>query len=379
MSMLGSLAMGVAGGASAFASQAQGDIEKNQKLDIARQTAEIEAQMRMRLAEFTSDLGLRTEAKTVAQQNTPERLSLLQGAARSNAVAAGETARTVDTARLGDEALNAAGQAKAASDAKAANKTLVDLAMSNAGNKDYLKAKWDDLMKDPRINAAYTSAMASAGAAGTQAKLAAEQLTQLKNVGARAEEVRGLQEQLKAAGDDTSRSAIQQRITDLGFVGVDPSKFLSLAEKAQDNARDAVKLLLDPNLSSDPDNKARAQEMLRRANELATKAAAMGRIKMDPAPDAFAIPGAKGGAGGADPYAGKKDGDGKPKDANGKDGKPTAREPARYGLLSGPRVGYLEGLAKAGTINPAEKQELAELTASKSAAWFRGRASEATD
>ena len=256
MSMLGALAMGVAGGASAFAGQAQGDIEKNQKLDLAKQAAEIESQMRMRMADYTEKIRQSGRASDFTADNDQGNVAMRAATQDTMLRSAGKTAQAVDLERLANTELTAAGQAKTASDAKASNKSMVDLTTENAGNKAFQQAKWTDLMSDPRIKGAYISHIASAGASGEQAKLAGEHLKQLKAVGDRAIEIRGLQEQIKNAPDESTKEVARQKITDVGFVGKDPTRFLSLAEKAQDNARDAVKMLLDPMIANNPDSKA---------------------------------------------------------------------------------------------------------------------------
>ena len=56
---------------------------------------------------------------------------------------------------------------------------------------------------------------------------------------------------------------------------------------------------------------------------------------------------------------------------------PQDKQPATYGLMSGPRMKYLQSLKDKGQINPAEQAELDQLLQSRGGAWFRGRASEA--
>ena len=56
---------------------------------------------------------------------------------------------------------------------------------------------------------------------------------------------------------------------------------------------------------------------------------------------------------------------------------PQDKQPATYGLMSGPRMKYLQSLKDRGQINPAEQAELEQLLQSRGGAWFRGRASEA--
>ena len=101
MSMLGALAMGVAGGASAFAGQAQGDIEKNQKLDLAKQAAEIESQMRMRMADYTEKI--RQSGRTSDFNFDNNQGNVAQRAATQDTMlrSAGKTAQAVDLEQIG--------------------------------------------------------------------------------------------------------------------------------------------------------------------------------------------------------------------------------------------------------------------------------------
>lgn len=272
MSLMGSALGGALAGAGAGAAQiANSYIDAEIQEQKARALAEIQYANAVKLDQYNLSKP-RQDALTAAEVEREKKV----GAARNETTLAGEIAKA------GNVELNKARRANAQADAEAANDTTKKLTLANAGDPKFLKAQWDIAMADPRVKAAYTAAMASAGSSAASAKLAGLQYTQLVDVGAKATQVRALQGQLSKATDQTAREAIQQQITDLGFAGKDPAKFLSLAEKAQDNIAAAMKLLADPTASDEM--RAQAKTQIERATELSTKAAALGGVRLEGGP-----------------------------------------------------------------------------------------------
>lgn len=266
MSFGGMLAAGIAGGANQVVQQAAGDVEANRRLQLQQQMAQIEEQMRMRLMDRQESL----RQQGLVFESNPDG-PVAQGKLKiREAEGKQDVAKNVDQARslipVTQEAL------------KATEGTRQAITLEQAGNPEFLRAKWNVAMSDPQVKAAYDSAMASAAHSGAATSVLKEQYGQLVEVGNVATKVRGLQQQLQTTTDEDARSKIQQQISDLGFTGKDPTKFLSLAEKAQDNVAGALKVLMDP--AADQAAKDAARLQMERAVELSTKAAAAGGIKM---------------------------------------------------------------------------------------------------
>jgi len=282
----GMLAAGLSGLSNTLNQQATGDIDQKRRIDIARDTAAIEEQMRMRLAEHAdkinagaevrrSDQVFRDEQRAYDRDTSDGRVGKKREIVKGDAMAAGEAQRAVKIAEVGDKDFQAAKTTEVMTNAQRER----DLLKMAANDKDWLKANWTVAMADPKVKAAYTASMASAGASAAQARMIGEQYKQLVEVGARATQVRNLQTELANAPDDAAREAIQSKISSLGFQGKDPSKFLSLAERAQDNVRDALKILSDP--AATDEAKAAARTSMAKAQELSSKAAAAGGLKLD--------------------------------------------------------------------------------------------------
>ena len=262
MSGLGILATALAGGAGVIAKQAGDDVEAQRKSDLMRQQADIEEQMRMRLADFS------------------ERL-------RQQGVLADNTGPLAD-AKLAMKGREAEVTNKADVDKAGMLATLNDdITKRRAGDKAYLSSVAAIKLADPEVRAHLNQMAAAAGASAAQTRMLGEQLKQLQQVGAVAEQVRGLQSKLAGAKTDDERTTIQQQITDLGFSGKDTKGFMAIAEKAMNNGDAALKVLNDPTAS--PEAKQAAMGQLSRANEFADKAAAQAGLKL-------------GGAGGKSPY-----------------------------------------------------------------------------
>jgi len=276
MSFGGILATALAGGAGVIGKQAGDDIEAQRKADMLRQQAEIEEQMRMRLAEFNEGVRQR-------------------GALADVTGPLGEAKRAYRKGELSDAAdadiAKARGLIPVTQEAaRAAAKTATDLAKEQAGDKDYLKSINVLKLADPEVRARIAQANAAAGASAQSVRESAERLKQLQAVGEVATKVRGIQSQLAQSNDPATRQSLEQQITDLGFSGKDVKSFLSTAERAMTNGDTAMKVLLDP--TADEATKAAARTQLDRANEFAAKAAGLAGIKLDTAPGGKGAPAA---------------------------------------------------------------------------------------
>lgn len=253
MSGLGILAGALGGGAAAIGEQAKGDIAQQREMDMAKQKADIEEQMRMRLAEFSE--GLRQKG-VLADNTGPLADAKLDMKRRETAITnQGEVDKQGMLATLND-----------------------DITKRRAGDKAYLSSVAAIKLADPEVKAHLAQMAAAAGASAAQTRMLGEQLKQLQAVGSVAEQVRGLQQKLSSAKTEDERSTIQQQITDLGFNGKDTKGFLTIAERAMNNGDAALKVLNDPTAS--PEAKASALTQLNRANEFADKAAAQAGLKL---------------------------------------------------------------------------------------------------
>lgn len=280
MSLGGLLSTALAGGAGVIGKQAGDDIEQGRKADLMKQQADIEEQMRMRLAEFNAGVE-RTSAKNKMLDTRDFNASDdTIAAADKVALAAGKTARGVKLAELTDTGLNEAGRDKAAGDAKAKADADAGILKSQAADPAYLKSINVLKLADPEVRARIAASNASAGASAQSVKESAERLKQLQAVGEMSASVRGLQSKLAGAKTEEERNGLQQQITDLGFNGKDIKSFLSTAEKAMTNGDSAMKLLLDPTASEE--TKAIARTQLQKANNFADQAAALAGIKAKP-------------------------------------------------------------------------------------------------
>ena len=276
MSFGGILATALAGGAGVIGKQAGDDIEAQRKADLMRQQADIEEQMRMRLAEFSE--GVRQRG-ALADVTGP------LGAAKRE-FRKGELADAADA-----DISRARGMIPVTQEAALAGaQTATEVAKKQAADPAYLKSINVLKLADPEVRARVAQANAAAGASAQQVKESAERLKQLQAVGEVATKVRGIQDELSKTGDADRRQLLEQQITDLGFSGKDVKSFLSTAERAMTNGDTAMKVLLDPTASEE--TKATARKQLEAANQFAVKAAGLAGIKLDPTAAATDIPAA---------------------------------------------------------------------------------------
>lgn len=274
MSGWGVIAAGLAGGAGAVEQTSRGMIDQERRLQSAQVLSDIDEQKQLRIQEHLNQMGRANALDDATGIVGKARLEAAGNAARQGQKIALEG----DRAKAGDQALNEALRAKARGDAEAAHETANEMLLADASNPALRKAQWDAAMNDPRTKAAYNASMASAGASAASARFDALRYAQLKEVGGVASKVRLLQDKLSKTQDPTERDSIQQQISDLGFAGKDPGKFLSVAERAQDNVAAALRAMNDP--AATDESRAAAKKTMERAVELSTKAAAMAGIKM---------------------------------------------------------------------------------------------------
>ena len=248
----------------------------------------IDDQIATQRAQMMADLQMRSAKEMDAYNLSDERQGRLTAAeaARERTVGAArnETALTGRRAEATDAPLTQ-GLADRESIIAGARSKAEQAATVEAGkNPDYLRSK-----------AAITAAGEASGSRA-QAALARQQLSEIDRVAGRAADIRAAQTELSKETDPTKRDAIQQRVSDLQFSGKDPTKFLALAERAQDNAREAIKLMADPAAAEE------GKRQLAKANDLSRQAAKAAGLKLADDPDPFKVPGGKA-AGGADPFA----------------------------------------------------------------------------
>lgn len=176
MSARGMLAAALGGGFGALNQQATGDIEQKRKLDIAAETAAIEEQMRMRLAENTERLRLAGRSSDFAFDNDPTNVGARQATARSNTLAAGAASREAAVAATGDTAYQAA-QDTEASRAAARERAKTTEA---AADPIYMGAVKAIKLADPEVAARIAASRAQVAEAGARAGLLAQQTASAK-------------------------------------------------------------------------------------------------------------------------------------------------------------------------------------------------------
>ena len=279
MSGFGMLATALAGGAGVIGKQAGDDIEQGRKADLMRQEADIREQAEKRLIEFRSNSARTSRQQQLVDDRAFSSSDETIAASGKVAAAAGKVARSETLLTKTDTALRDADTANADADSEAAYRRQRNQSVLKANDKEALAAEKKLLLNDPRIEAAVQASYAAAGANAAQQKMVAEQLDQLKKVGARAEEVRQLQGTIAGTSDPVAKDALKQKLSDLGFTGKDPAKFLSLAEKAQDNVAAGLRVLANP--ESTPEAMDAARRQIDDARSLSKQAAALGGIKME--------------------------------------------------------------------------------------------------
>lgn len=176
MSGLGMLAAAIGGASNAIGQQAAGDIEQKRKLDIAAETAAIEEQMRLRLAENTERLRLAGRSSDFAFDNDAANVATRQGTAKSNTLAAGAATREAAVAASGDTAYQATLDAEA-SRAGARDRTKTTEA---AADPLYMGALTKIKLADPQVAAAIAASRAQVAEAGARMGMLGQQTESLK-------------------------------------------------------------------------------------------------------------------------------------------------------------------------------------------------------
>ena len=166
MSGLGILASALGGGASAIEQQAKGDIAQQREGDLATQKANIEEQMRMRLADYSEKI---RQQQVIADNTGPGAEARLGFLGRSGEVS---SKTEIDKARGLIPVTQAAAMASA--------KTADDITMSRAANPTLLAAGAKIELASPTVAAkiaemrsATTAHLAAAGASGAHSKMLA--------------------------------------------------------------------------------------------------------------------------------------------------------------------------------------------------------------
>jgi myosin heavy subunit len=335
---MGIIAGALSGLGGAVQNMAAGYIEDERKVDVAKQLADMQEQMAIRAE------GRRTAAdKDMALWKVTDK-GLLAGedaalAQRLKTTGAAQTAQAV-------EQTTALGKLQ------------------------------DERNNDPK-HLAGLSKVAAAQHIESQASMAQAALARLNLT--QAEEAARYQRQLadaRASGNEEEVQKIQQRITDLAFKGKDTAE----AYKTWNGAN--TKLLeLETKLSTaDAATATALKAEIENAKAIQARAAQDLGVKMpkpaapQPSEEYIKMLQRTGdvanfekrfGPGSAAPYLKK----GAPAA-----GAPAAPTQAKYGILSGPRLEYLQMLQAQGKASPTDLAELAQLEATKGDAWFRGRA-----
>lgn len=256
----GILAAGLAGGAKAVGDQLTTDIknQEDQRIWLERQNALEQAQIR------ALDYQDKKARERLLFETSPEQEG---GKAKLAMAAAAGKQQTDEDVR----------KATALKEAEIADTKRI--ANDPAAMAAYRAIK----LNDPLVAAQIAQSMAAAGASSAHTALLNENLTATKKLNAVADKVRILQDSLSKAGDDATRNAIQQQITDLGFTGKDVTKFLEAANRMQDNATNALKLASDPG-TSEPQRQKLLDEWSQ-ANNAARQLLVSGGVKIKEATD----------------------------------------------------------------------------------------------
>lgn len=256
MSFAGILATGLAGGASAMGAQLTKDIANQEEMRMFAEKKAIEEQAQLRLLDYQDK---QQRGRFLFERDT--------GPGGGGAAELGMLRKKGEQST--DEEVRKAGLLET---------QRVEQTKREAADPAYMAAVRAIKSNDPLVAAQIAHAMAAAGASSANAALLNENLTATKKINAVADKVRILQDSLSKAGDDATRNAIQQQITDLGFTGKDVTKYLGMVDKLQDNAANAIKLASDP--SATPEMRQKALDQWGQANDLARQMAAAGGVKI---------------------------------------------------------------------------------------------------
>lgn len=239
MSGLGLLATAFAGGAQAINQQATGDIDKQNRLDIAQEMSRIQEQANMRLAE--NQARLNRQGNVDALTDTRDFQSSDETIAARGKVADADSAtrRRGLLADATDEPLNTALRSNKTKDADAAAKSARDAEIAAGNDPLYLKA---------------VKGIATAQHFfGPADALAAEQLKNLKAVG-------DVRKQLANETDPDKREILKNKEMDLLGTGLG-KKDLSIALASTENAAAKARSTLSDPMATE-EAKASAKDSL---------------------------------------------------------------------------------------------------------------------
>jgi len=280
MGMLGAAFLQGAGqGMGALAGGMFRDVEREQEQAMWEKRSQL-------LAQIQRENAKNIRGDTFEFENNPSNVATMIGTATTKAEAAGKVSRSEKALDLTDPSLVAAQTAEEAR--KRAEKVLDVEATSeaarvemkkNVADKPFIDAvKQFKIASDPETAAKIAQLMASTGTLNAETALRKQNLTDLIEVSKRAKDIRDIQAELSNTKDDKRRVELHQQLGDLTTGGRNPEKFLEAVNRAQDNARDALKLLVDP-LATDS-QKSAANAQLDAANALVRAAAKMGGIDL---------------------------------------------------------------------------------------------------
>lgn len=166
MSFGGILAQALAGGTAAIGKQAGDDIEAQRKADMMRQQADIEEQMRMRLAEFSEGVRQRGALADVTGPLGDAKRAYRKGELADATEA--DIAKARGMIPVQQEA------------ARAGAKTAADITKEQAADPIYLGAVGKIKLADPEVAARIAASRASAGASAASAAESTERTEGLK-------------------------------------------------------------------------------------------------------------------------------------------------------------------------------------------------------
>ena len=393
MSFGGILASALAGGAGAIGKQASDDIEQGRKTELMKQEADIREQTEKRLTEFRAGVE-RTSAnnKLLDMRNFNASDESIAAAAKI-AMGAGNAAQAVQLSAATNEPLNTAFRDKAAADAISAGTTARKLedeahtskvaqTIADSGNLSLLKAMADLENANPTKKAAIDLSKAHQREADAKAGYFARG-------GAAAGRATGTAGKLDHDLSESARIEYQSLFGEVKAAIAQQSKFEAEGQPLDGNSQPTSQYKLVQN------NVAKARRQLSSfqmrnglldPEELAGQAIA-GETDSAKIGTAIAQAYSQGGSDFGDKFFAtvRKSGalernaeaavsatTAKRKNNKG-DGTP-ANKSYSSGILTGPRLGYLQNLAKTGRIDAAEQDELDQLLATQGKEWWRGKA-----
>lgn len=196
---------------------------------------ELLAQRARTMADLQRTSQQNTRLDEDAFRNDPARLERDRANRRTDAVAAGDVAREVQTRALQDRPLIDLARQKAADDAKSLHKTQTELMIGDAANPDYLKSMTTVKLADPEIKARIEASRAQAAQAYSAA---AENSEQTKGLAA----LRKDMERLDTIYTDMATAVGSKVLTDEGraktLADLERQAYLIKAKRSPTTGRD---------------------------------------------------------------------------------------------------------------------------------------------